>query len=459
MKLTFTIIFILLLGIANSLGQSIRLIRGDVDSSRSGFVTSTYNFRLIVKLDSVENCTGVSFVLWHNQSNYVIFSNFSGFDFSINGSTFVYPYSDYSRELEYLYIGLLSGDTIGGKGWDSPKVIELEFSVLPQAVNGQVLSFGFDTPEAIISTDSGGKVLSLKNETYNFVIHSFVEVWPGDANNDGKVSIDDVSRVGLYLGYGARKTNFRSYKRSSASTYWIAQQCLAWDSITVTYADCDGDGEVTLNDFLVIPLNFGKSKNQVNLHSEPESIILSNFEQTSGIDGIPLKVSASKEVLAIAEKIERNEYQNISIVSNKFLSNSFLFYADTNSDFVIFTIASLSENFKLNDQTVAYISGDFGQLTFPIAVNAISPDGETFVAYLVPDKTTNTLNYNLESILDGLSFPFKLKVYSLIGSEVLSATIISESEFYRNFDEFCSGQYLIYLFDGKKVKAIKLFKS
>lgn len=458
----FFAVLLLLLSWQITYGQRITMLRSDVDSSRSSFITATYNFRIIVKLDSVKNCTGASFILWHNQSNYVIFSNYRVFDFSENGSSFVYSYTDFTKEIEYLYIGLLSGDTIGSMGWDSPRLIEIEFSVLPNAPHSGVVSFGIDNPEAVLSTDSGGKLVQLKNVMYDFNIHSFVEVWPGDANNDGKVSIDDVTRVGLYLGYGSRKPNFRSFKRPEASTNWTVQKCLAWDSAVVTFADCDGDGEITLNDFLVIPLNFGKSKSLPALDSVPETIIIGNSEKFPSPSGIPVKVFSTREVLAIAGELafDFSEEKRISIFSNKAIEKNSLFYVNTTSDRIIFTIASLQENMTLNNLVVGYVVGNAEEISFPIIVKAISPNGEIFEAYLLPEETTEVpFTDESSNILNNIIFPTNLKVYSLIGEEVLSDEIKSERELFVKINLLQSGRYLLNFSDGKNFKTIKIQKE
>ncbi|MGQ9818671.1 MAG: dockerin type I domain-containing protein [Candidatus Kapaibacteriales bacterium] len=452
---------ILLLLIVQSLnGQSIVLKRGDVDSSRSRFVTATFNFKLIIELDSVYKCTSASFALWHNISNYVIFTNYRIFEFSRQGSTFVYPYTNYSQGVEYLYVGLLSGDTIGGDGFDLPKLIELEFTVLPEAPNDEIVTFGIEGAEAVVSTDSGGRIITLKSQVYNFTIHSFVEVWPGDANNDGKVGLEDVSRVGLYLGYGSKKPNFRSFKRPEASTKWIGQKSLAWDSSVVTFADCDGDGEVTLNDFLVVSYNFGKTKDSPRFDLENEINLISKNERYSSNNFIPLKVLATKEILAIAGEINLDHNERINFIHNENIESKTLFYVESKEKGFVFTIASLQNDVPLNEKAVSFLVGDINEIYFPIQINAITTSGEFCEAYLIPDRVL-AVSFSTESSFDfeNISFPIQIKIFSLIGKEVFSGKIHSSNEFYRIFQNLRNGRYVFSIFDGVNCKSYKILKD
>lgn len=441
-------------------GQSIILKRSDVDSSRSSFVTATYNFKLIVELDSVYKCTGASFVLFHNFADYIIFSSYRIFEFSRHGSTFVYPYFDYSQDVEYLYVGLLSGDTIGAGGLDLPTVIELEFTVLPESPNGQVVTFGIESAEAVVSTDSGGKIIPLRSQIYNFVIHSFVEVWPGDANNDGKVGLEDVSRVGLFLGYGSLKPNFRSFKRPEASTNWIGQKCLAWDSSVVTFADCDGDGEITLNDFLVISYNFGKTKGIPQFDSEEETNLVVKYEQYSNNSLIPLKVLSTKDILAIAGEIEFDKKRTFTLSHNTNIESKTLFFVEAQDKGLIFTIASLQKDLLLNEKAVCFLSGDINEIYFPIHVNAITTSGEFVGAYLIPDNLLDVSFPNESSLsFEEISFPIKVKIFSLIGEEIFFDEIQSTFELYSVFQGLRAGKYFFTIFDGATYKSFKIFKN
>ena len=105
---------------------------------------------------------------------------------------------------------------------------------------------------------SNGSVL---DTAYTYVYVSDCRVWPGDANFDGKVSVEDILPIGIY--YGATGT-----PRTNASANWVAQTATDWNSaglpymylddiINFKYADCNGDGQVNAADIAVIMNNFG----------------------------------------------------------------------------------------------------------------------------------------------------------------------------------------------------------
>ncbi len=90
-----------------------------------------------------------------------------------------------------------------------------------------------------------------------------VEVWPGDANNNGEVTNVDW----LYLGYAK---DAMGLARDSVFTGWAGQNATLWDqnfpadnpndSINYAHADCDGDGFINFNDFGTIQLNYGETR-------------------------------------------------------------------------------------------------------------------------------------------------------------------------------------------------------
>ncbi|MFN3782029.1 MAG: hypothetical protein ACK4SO_07625, partial [Candidatus Kapaibacteriota bacterium] len=287
--------------------QEIVIERTDVDSSRSGFVTATYNFSFKVKLKNVRNCTGVSFILRYNQTEYVKFSNYRTLPFSRYGSVFVYPYYNPIDGYERIFTGILNGDTIGGVGENNPEAIEFEFSVGANAPENIFVEFLFEDAEAVVSDSSSGKIIKLKSNIVLYNIHGFVNVWPGDANNDGIVNINDVSVVALYLGFGANKTNFRSFQRKNASTNWFAQSCLGWDSLATTYADCDGDGEVTINDMLIIPLNFGKTHIIQTYHSPANSLTKTNEIYLKEDLQIPYRIECEEPIVGFITEIPSDQ--------------------------------------------------------------------------------------------------------------------------------------------------------
>lgn len=258
--------------------QTLKFIRTDVEPAREGFVTATYIFGLDVYADSIRNCTGVTFELRHNLPEYLKLSDWSYGDFGEKGSAVVIHDIDTLTKQGRLYVGVLSGEPVGFTGLDNPKLIHLEFAVSQAAPHGTELNFDVINSKAVIYDGLAGKIRDIYIPSFKYKVHGFTDVWPGDADNNGIVDTRDIATVGLYLGYGLSKENFRSFKRDNPSTFWTKQRALCWDSLEVTYADCDGNGDINITDMLIIPLNFGKVVENPNNKNKPKPIINKNKE-------------------------------------------------------------------------------------------------------------------------------------------------------------------------------------
>lgn len=255
---TFFVAYLLCCSAIVLQGQSISLVRNDVDSSRAHFVTATFRFGLDVKLTNVPGCNGTSFELRFSNAQYVRYSGYSKGDFDEQG-IMVVDRSDISTGDGRLYIGVLSGNPAGSAGTDNPVAIRLDFVVTPDAPHGNYSTFSFVSAKAVVNSDSGA-VIDLRSDNTVLAIRSFIKIWPGDANNDGKVNTNDISTIGSFLTNSDNQGPFRGFKRNPSSAYWVPQTALAWDSVLATSADCDGSGEVTLNDILVVQLNFFRER-------------------------------------------------------------------------------------------------------------------------------------------------------------------------------------------------------
>lgn len=82
-------------------------------------------------------------------------------------------------------------------------------------------------------------------------------VWPGDANNDGLANNFDVLTIGL--GHG-----LTGPVRPDASIVWEAQTAEDWtenlDELNYKHADCDGNGNITIEDVDVIKSNYNQEQ-------------------------------------------------------------------------------------------------------------------------------------------------------------------------------------------------------
>ena len=77
-------------------------------------------------------------------------------------------------------------------------------------------------------------------------------VWPGDANTDGTANFYDILRIGTAFGATGPA-------RPTYSTDWQAQPAPDWtqvsaDGINYKHFDCNGDGQIDMNDLPVISL-------------------------------------------------------------------------------------------------------------------------------------------------------------------------------------------------------------
>lgn len=83
-------------------------------------------------------------------------------------------------------------------------------------------------------------------------------VWPGDADDDGVVTLKDVLAIGM---------NYKnsSWQRHSVSNSWLPYYCFDWErvwsskNINGKHADCNGDGIVDTADLHAITDNFSKT--------------------------------------------------------------------------------------------------------------------------------------------------------------------------------------------------------
>ncbi len=449
----FTIIFVISLSATLTFTQEITLTRTDVDSTRSSFVTATLNFSLLVKLENVSNVTGVTFVLIHNLPDYVKFSNYKIFEFGKQGSTFVYPFYDPVSGTENIYFGILSGDTIGSTGYNSPIVAEFDFTILPSAPNGQTLTFYFSEPKAIVSEGDTGLIVNLNFNAYSFTIHSFVEVWPGDANNNGNVEINDITTIGLFLGYGSSKMNFRSFRRPNASTFWIGQLCLAWDSIPITYADCDGDGEVTLNDMLIVPLNFGKEKFSTLLFTQPHETSNVIFDELDKAD-IPFNSTETNYVVFSNEPLIAFALiltpEDLILKANPIdaLQNNYLFYQKKlpSREEILLLVSSTNSSYSLENKQVVSLTTDKSFEPKELVATGITTSGKIIDVKLLPAKTNDFSGViDLANSEDKFVYPITIKVYNILGN--LINTYLFTNPLNNYFNDLPAGIYILEIKD------------
>jgi len=304
------LILLLFSTLSGMFGQSLRLVRTDTDSLHSGFITSTYLFSVDIYIDSIKNCYGAAIELHYTPFQYVNLSAAYFSDIWDKSTSTIITNIDSLSNKGTIVIGVLSNNLLNIDKAGSIKVGTMEFVVNQLAPNNQSFIFNFSTAQGIFIDSSKQKYVDLKPPNVSYLIHGFTNTWPGDANNDGKVDVNDITRIGVYLNFAAKHSDYRTFKRQSASTHWSAQRVLSWDSLQVTYADCDGDGEVNINDLLIVPLNFSKTKSGMfdNKNDKP---LTNNFAESADslnidFDLLPIRINTNEKLIAIAGVIDLN---------------------------------------------------------------------------------------------------------------------------------------------------------
>ncbi len=84
-------------------------------------------------------------------------------------------------------------------------------------------------------------------------------VWPGDLNNDGRIFVDDLLPLGLYMGETGDQRDDITY------SHWYGQHGSDWGNsqgtggADIKYVDANGDGIVTAEDALEIIANYNQA--------------------------------------------------------------------------------------------------------------------------------------------------------------------------------------------------------
>jgi hypothetical protein len=379
-------IFALCFNLSNA--QSLKVIRTDVDSARSGFVTATYSFGIDIVAEGVTKCTGVTFELRYDNFNYVKYSQWQSGAFGPKMTTAVISEQDNPAHQGKIYVGATSGEDIGNASIDNPLVIHVDFVVNPDALNRGTVTISFDNAMAVINdSSSGGKIINLSVQPVTYNIHGFVNVWPGDADTNGIVDTRDFTYIDLYLGYGTDLMPVRSFKRQNASSLWQAQSVLLWDVPAATYADCDGNGEVTVTDVLIWKYNFLKTHSGAvkNIEKTQSDCLINNkVIRTYKSIAIPIYLNSAQGFLGIAGRVSWADiYEGVNVLG---IDNGELFAGEP-----YFLFTHINKELKYCDFAVGSMYENF------------EPQKSGIIAYLIVEPT------------DGNSVPNNVKIDELTG--------------------------------------------
>ncbi|RYD81226.1 MAG: T9SS type A sorting domain-containing protein [Sphingobacteriales bacterium] len=111
-------------------------------------------------------------------------------------------------------------------------------------------------------------------------------VWPGDADNDGKASVNDIFNIGYAFGETGPE-------RPIVSTAWMPQTALDWSKnlptgVNYKYADTDGNGKIDSADVMPLLLNLGEKHNKGEngeQATDADPVLSFDFEQDSAVAG------------------------------------------------------------------------------------------------------------------------------------------------------------------------------
>jgi hypothetical protein len=474
------LILIMFLAYSSLNAQNLKLVRTDVDSTRFSFVTATYLFGFDIYIDAIDSCTGVSFDLNYTYANYIHFSEARTTEFGYGGKQpVIITRTNTSENSGYVYCGVLTGDTVGSRGFDNPKVIHLEFAVSQNAPHGYSTIFSFSNIQAVISTGTSGRIIQLTSDPITFNIHGFIDVWPGDANNDGTVDTKDVTTIGRFMGYGSSsKTSMRSFKRANASTLWSAQPVLAWDSIDVAHSDCDGNGDVTVTDILIVALNFGKNH---TLTSSILPIVNSAFEDNYSVKElgnykkIPIYISSNTPIIG---SVCRLNFENlpsgtkiIAVEKGNLFSKKSEFFTNYNSDEPLFAdVSDISTEInqeEINKGVLCYVDYEGDELNYN-NVRIESLYGAVKNSYIIPLNSSMVVDENNKELLNidykankielynSSEYLNVIKIYNYTGNEIIN-TEIEPKQIYTV--DLPLGVYIVNSIANNKVKNYKIISK
>jgi hypothetical protein len=463
MRIKYIIIIMLMLTYFELDAQSLKIVRTDVDSSRSNFVTATFLFGFDIYLEDVENCRGISFRMDYDQIDFVHFSEYAMDDFGEKPLAVVHNKLDNLAKKGSLYIGIGTNDSVDAEGIDNPKVIHLEFGVSQSVAHDEELTIDFENIYAVVASDTGRSIINIQKEPIIYNIHSFVDVWPGDSDDNGEVDENDFIPINFYMGYGSATKNMRSFKRRSASTIWAPHKVLAWDVIDATYADCDGNGDVTTTDLLVVNMHLPEKIEKEN-DSPLSELFIEPVYSKPGTHSIPIYVDKSEPYTGVAGKISWDKFpENVKVLGLErgdiFEGDGsfFLSYVNEEEKSAQLAFINTSKN-DFNDQegVLAYLIVENGHPDLKVSVKQLM--GSSPFGYLFPISSVtnvnegsndqecvqfnqNSENINIISNCDKIN---TVTIYDLMGKTEshTNASQINPYELFISTDDLGNGFYL-----------------
>jgi len=441
--------------------QSIVVKRTDVDSSRYGFVTASYTFGMDIYLKDLPKCNGVAFQLNFNQSDVVKFSQWLPGDF---GKPQVIPMLN-PDGTSNLIIAVGLGNTTISDSIAEPKILHLEFVVLQNAANASTLNFNFIQPVATTIVNDVRAIISINAEPIEYAIHGFISVWPGDTDNNGFVNHLDYANVTKFIGLGSATKNMKSFKRKSGSAIWATHRVLTWDNAEVTYADCDGNGDITITDMLIVSYNMGKDTLISSVKKDADDL-QEDFPKPEVFDApdyvkVPLLINPELDFITavstfnLSEILKTHKFIGVE-VGNTFSEKPFVYYVlDDNDKLHLAAGSYLQEHSRGNSSTLCNLvlrnkAGNNLNVSGvnPNMLRAITNDGYIFDLNFsvsdVNDENNPELQLSVNGDLMEINAPFDIlsvEIIDILGQIVRTKSVSGMSHL-MHLSNLSSGLYL-----------------
>jgi hypothetical protein len=277
----------------------------------------------------------------------------------------------------------------------------------------------------------------------------------------------------------------RTFKRQNAGTIWAGQRVLAWDSSQVTYADCDGDGNITTKDLLVIPLNFNK-QHQATIDQKttpPVGVQKVDFAITPRTVLIPIMAEKTRGYIGAsgsARLINSEDYEILGTTQGNIFkgTESFLksFPNESSIDFAvgsynlndkaekrgILTYIALEPKKEKPDSPIIEITelsglsdlGDFFPIIGSITTSVNENNNESAITANLIDETL-VINFPVQSNQD-----YIVSVIDLMGRIIFSKHINPSIESsVINTGNLSAGTYFAIINNGTERKVISLISK
>jgi hypothetical protein len=255
-------------------------------------------------------------------------------------------------------------------------------------------------------------------------------VWPGDINNNGIVNHVDL----LYLGVAyTEEGNPRNQQLNNWGGFLLPT--IPWSTdylngLNYSYADCNGDGEVNIFDYLVVEDNYGLVHGEIEEDAAPDASALLDPQISFGIDNIFIGQGQEVSLIlrlgtddnpvdafhGLAFTLEYNmDYIEEGSVSFEFLDN----WIEPEEGLPVLSIQK--DNATENTIEIAVTK-----------TNGVSESGSGAVgilSFIIIDDVPDVIDDDIIIIDEVLMVDEFLQVSPVLG-DVLSATILTQNEDY-----------------------------